>query len=207
MPPSDRFDHFVPLLAYSTGLLAGQFLVDIVAHLIGVHPREGNRMSTVEDDLRQALQEITEPTAKAEVRRVLDALPEEFALGDIIEELDEREHLRAGLWSALKEPLVDQEEGEAGVESGARGEPARTNANAAEWTALEDAPDLDAELSITRGDVLEVLGDLPDNCTVDDILHTLYVRSELKQAIWSLENEPTYTQEEVEQSLSRWLTD
>jgi hypothetical protein len=50
MAPDDRSDHFVPLLAYSTGLLAGLLFVDIVAHLIGAHPREGNRMSTAKTE-------------------------------------------------------------------------------------------------------------------------------------------------------------
>lgn len=36
----------VPLVAYSTGLLLGRFLVDIVADLIGAHPSEEDRMST-----------------------------------------------------------------------------------------------------------------------------------------------------------------
>ena len=42
-----RFDHFVPLVAYSTGLILGRLLVDIVADLICDYSRRGNRMSTV----------------------------------------------------------------------------------------------------------------------------------------------------------------
>lgn len=42
---------FTPLVAYSTGLLLGLFLVDIVADLIGVQSRKGNRMSIVEIDV------------------------------------------------------------------------------------------------------------------------------------------------------------
>lgn len=38
---------FVPQLAYSTGLILGRFLVDIIADLVGAHSREGDRMSTV----------------------------------------------------------------------------------------------------------------------------------------------------------------
>ncbi|HEV3052777.1 MAG TPA: hypothetical protein VGX50_20855 [Longimicrobium sp.] len=41
-----RFDHFVPPVAYSTGLLLGRFLVDIVADLLGASQTQGNRMST-----------------------------------------------------------------------------------------------------------------------------------------------------------------
>lgn len=61
-------------------------------------------------------------------------------------------------------------------------------------------------VSLTKSEVLQALDDLPDPCTMGEILHTLSVRERIKQGIWSLENEPTFTQEEVEQSLSRWLT-
>lgn len=163
MAAGDRSDHFVPLLAYSTGLIIGWTVVDIAAHLIGAHPREGNGMSTakadvlelLEDlpglgqsgeierffagitlakdyphpggeldesdaDLWDALQSITAPTAKAEILAVLDRLPENCTMEDILEELDEREHLRRGLASALYEPLISQEEMEAWVEQWAR---------------------------------------------------------------------------------------
>lgn len=59
---------------------------------------------------RKALAEITEPTAKAEVQKVHDVLPDAFTMEDLVEWLDEREHIRQGLWSALNEPLVSQEE-------------------------------------------------------------------------------------------------
>lgn len=41
-----RFDHFVPQVAYSAGLLLGRLLVDIVADLLGPPGPQGNRMST-----------------------------------------------------------------------------------------------------------------------------------------------------------------
>jgi hypothetical protein len=100
------------------------------------------------------------------------------------------------------------------VEQWAREEPATSEAGR---TALdEELPNdrsreeiecpLDYEMSTSKDEVLEMLSDLPDDCTLDNILNTLYVRLEIKQGIWSLDNEPTFTQEEVEQSLSRWLT-
>lgn len=159
----DRSDHIVPLLAYSTGLLAGWVFVDIIAHLIGAHPGEGNRMSTAkadvlelledvpendqssemgrilarislakdypyparelsaaESELWEALQEITAPTAKAEILAALNQLPDDCAMEDVIEELDEREHLRRGLASAIYEPRLGQEEVEAWIEQCAR---------------------------------------------------------------------------------------
>ncbi|HEV3052779.1 MAG TPA: hypothetical protein VGX50_20865 [Longimicrobium sp.] len=60
-------------------------------------------------------------------------------------------------------------------------------------------------VTLTKEEILQALDDLPDHCTMEDILHTLHVREQIKQGMWSLDNEPTFTQEEVEQSLSRWL--
>lgn len=162
MGTRDRSDHFVSWLAHSTGLLAGLFLVDIVARWIGAHPREGNRMSTAkagvlglletppddfspgeieggqritvakdyphpdrvldesEADRWDALQSITAPTVKAEIMIVLGRLPDDCTMQDILEELDEREHLRRGLASALYEPLISQEEMELWFEQWAR---------------------------------------------------------------------------------------
>lgn len=161
MSGNEKSPTFVPLLAYSTGLLIGRFLVDIVADLIGVPAREGNRMSTAkagvlelledapvargeiqrvlsritlakdypypeelsasEADLWDALQEITAPTLKAEILTVLNRLPDDCTMEDILEELDEREHLRRGMASAIYEPLISQDEVEAWVEQWARG--------------------------------------------------------------------------------------
>lgn len=163
MPAGDRSDHFVPRVAYSTGLLLGRVLVEIVADLIGAHPRKGNRMSTAkadvlelledlrddvpaaeverffagitlakdyphpdrelseaEADLWNALQEIVAPTAKAEIVAVLDQLPDDCTMDDILEELDEREHLRRGVASAIYEPRISQEEMRARFEQWAR---------------------------------------------------------------------------------------
>lgn len=162
MSGNEKSPILVPLLAYSTGLLIGRFLVDIVADLIGAPSREGNRMSTAkadvlelledapadrhgeiqrvlsritlakdypypeelsasEADLWEALREITAPTLKAEILTVLNRLPDDCTMEDILEELDEREHLRRGVASAIYEPLVSQDEVEAWVEQWARG--------------------------------------------------------------------------------------
>ena len=42
---------------------------------------------------------------------------------------------------------------------------------------------------------------------MEDIQYHLYVREQIRQGIWSLENEPTYTQDQIEQDIVRWLTD
>lgn len=74
MPPAgDRSDHFLSSVAYSTGLILGGLLVDIVAHLIGAHPREGNRMSTANADVLELLEDLPEdctPEEAEHIRRV-----------------------------------------------------------------------------------------------------------------------------------------
>ncbi|HEY0019548.1 MAG TPA: hypothetical protein VGC13_24815 [Longimicrobium sp.] len=252
MSGDDGLPTFASLVAYSTGLILGLFLVDIVADRIGAHPRKGNRMSTakadvlrlLEDvprngqrarttfmrdyphpesvaaegrtDLWEALREIAAPTAKHEVLAALDALPDGCSVNDLLEELDEREDLRRGLASAIYEPLVSQEEMEARFAQWAHeassSHPAELREPREELPAHSPPEEIEAplsasyEVSLTRAEVLETLDDLPDGCAMEAILHTLYVREQIKQGIWSLENEPTFTQEEVEQSLSRWLT-
>lgn len=58
-----------------------------------------------------------------------------------------------------------------------------------------------------KAEVRELLDELPDDCTMEDIQYHLYVRDQIRKGLWSLENEPTYTQEEVEQAVAQWLTD
>ena len=77
-------------------------------------------LSASEAGLWDALQSITTTSAKAEILAVLDGLPDDCTMEDFLVELDEREHLRRDLASAIYEPLVDQEEVEAWVEQWAR---------------------------------------------------------------------------------------
>ncbi len=56
-----------------------------------------------------------------------------------------------------------------------------------------------------KDEVREVLDVLPDDCTMEDIQYHLYVRTQIRQGIWSLEHEPVYTQDEVEREVARWL--
>lgn len=84
------------------------------------YPHPSRELSASERDLWEALQEIVAPTVKAELLAVLDRLPDDCTMDDILDRLDEREHLRRGVASAIYEPLVSQEEVEAWVESWAR---------------------------------------------------------------------------------------
>jgi hypothetical protein len=57
---------------------------------------------------------------KAEILAVLARLPDDCSIEDILEDLDEREHLRRGLASAIYEPRISQAEMEAWFEQWAR---------------------------------------------------------------------------------------
>lgn len=160
--------------------------------------------SSVEAELRHALADLTEPTPKAEVRRVLALLPDSCTLDDLVECLDDRTHLRAALASALgdvgQEEIGGWEREEAGENTEAQSEFPGAEPGDEEMVSASHL------VSLTKDEVLEALDDLPDQSPMDDILHTLYVREHIKQGMWSLDNEPTFTHEEVKQSLSRWLT-
>jgi hypothetical protein len=167
----------------------------------GDYPHPTRVLSEVDAGLWSALQEIATPNAKAEVLAVLARLPDGCSVGDILEELDEREHLRQGVASAIYEPLISQEEVEAWIESWAceasdtqpieLGDP--HTEDAADWLPEQIEPEISASygVTLTREEVLRAMDDLPDGCTVEDILHRLYVREQVKQGMWSLDNEPT----------------
>ena len=71
MESGDRSDHFVPLVAYSTGLILGLFLVDIVADRIGARPAKENRMSTAKADVLELLEEVPGEGRGGEFERFL----------------------------------------------------------------------------------------------------------------------------------------
>ncbi|HYW11301.1 MAG TPA: hypothetical protein VE871_05070 [Longimicrobium sp.] len=56
-----------------------------------------------------------------------------------------------------------------------------------------------------KDEIREVLDLLPDDCTMEDIQYALYVRTQIRDGIWSLENEAKYSQDEIERDVARWL--
>lgn len=62
-------------------------------------------------------------------------------------------------------------------------------------------------MNTAKAEVRELLDELPDDCTMEDIQYHLYVREQIRHGVWSLDNEPTYTQDQIEQDVVQWLTD
>jgi hypothetical protein len=52
---------------------------------------------------------------------------------------------------------------------------------------------------------LEIVGSLPDDCTLKDAAHRLYLRQLVEEAREDFREGRTFTQEEVEREAARWL--
>ena len=53
--------------------------------------------------------------------------------------------------------------------------------------------------------VVEILKGLPDNSTLEEIQYHLYVRQKIARGIKDIEASRTYTQEEMERRMGKWL--
>ena len=58
-----------------------------------------------------------------------------------------------------------------------------------------------------KEDVATLLETLPDDCSVEDIQYHLYVLEKVRRGLDRADTEGTYTQEEAEARLSKWLTE
>jgi hypothetical protein len=62
-------------------------------------------------------------------------------------------------------------------------------------------------MTTAKAKVEALLRRLPDDCSLEDIQYHLSVLEKIQRGIDSAETQPTYTQEEAEARLSRWLTE
>jgi len=60
-------------------------------------------------------------------------------------------------------------------------------------------------MSELKEEVGELFKKLPDDCTLEDIQHHLYVLEKVRRGIERADAEGTFTQQQVEQRLVRWL--
>jgi len=56
-----------------------------------------------------------------------------------------------------------------------------------------------------KEEVMEILKGLPDNSTFEEIQYHLYVRQKIERGIKDIEEGRTFTQEEMERRMGRWL--
>ena len=60
-------------------------------------------------------------------------------------------------------------------------------------------------MSAVKQEVQHLLNTLPEDCTYEDVQYHLYVLEKVKRGLDDVEQGRVFTQEEVEQHLSRWL--
>ena len=62
-------------------------------------------------------------------------------------------------------------------------------------------------MSTAKEEVHALLNRLPDDCSLEDIQYHLYVIEKVRNGLDAADAEGAISQEEVEQRLSRWLTE
>ena len=62
-------------------------------------------------------------------------------------------------------------------------------------------------MSTAKEEVHALLSRLPDDCSLEDIQYHLYVIEKVRNGLDAADLEGTISQEEVEQRLSKWLTE
>jgi len=58
-----------------------------------------------------------------------------------------------------------------------------------------------------KQEVMELLKDLPDTSTFEEIQYHLYVRQKVQRGIQDIEEGRIYTQEEVEKRMGKWVAE
>jgi predicted transcriptional regulator len=60
-------------------------------------------------------------------------------------------------------------------------------------------------MSTTKQAIELLLGQLPDDCSIEDVQYHLYVLAKVQQGLESAETQGTVTQEEAQERLNKWL--
>lgn len=62
-------------------------------------------------------------------------------------------------------------------------------------------------MQTAKQEVMELLRGLPDDTTLEEIQYRLYVRQKVKRGLRDVEEGKTYSQEEVEKRMGKWLVE
>jgi hypothetical protein len=60
-------------------------------------------------------------------------------------------------------------------------------------------------MNTAKDEVRSLLDKLPENCSLEDVQYHLYVIEKIKHGLQVAENQGTFSQEEVENRLKKWL--
>ncbi|TBL67451.1 hypothetical protein EYB31_39730 [Paenibacillus thalictri] len=56
-----------------------------------------------------------------------------------------------------------------------------------------------------KDEVKQIIDNLPDDCSLEDIQYTLYVRKKIQQGLEDLDKGNVLSHEEMEKRMSKWL--
>ncbi|MFN3466505.1 MAG: hypothetical protein ACK4WF_02260 [Candidatus Brocadiales bacterium] len=59
----------------------------------------------------------------------------------------------------------------------------------------------------TKQEVMKLLAQLTDNCSLEDIQYHLYVKQKVTRGLLDAQKGRVYSQKEVEKQMTRWLKD
>lgn len=62
-------------------------------------------------------------------------------------------------------------------------------------------------MATAKEDVEQLLGKLPNDCSLEDIQYHLYVLEKVRNGLKAADGEGAIPQEEAEERLSKWLTE
>ncbi|MCP1309579.1 hypothetical protein [Paenibacillus tyrfis] len=56
-----------------------------------------------------------------------------------------------------------------------------------------------------KDEVKQIIDNLPDDCSLEDIQYTLYVRKKIQQGLDDIDKGDVISHEEMEKRMSKWL--
>jgi len=56
-----------------------------------------------------------------------------------------------------------------------------------------------------KEEIKQIIDNLPDDCSLEDIQYTLYVRSKIQKGLEDIKDGNTFTSEEMERRFDKWF--
>ena len=75
------------------------------------------------------------------------------------------------------------------------------------FSYMQDHTQGGAMMLTAKQEVMELLKNLPDTSTLEEIQYHLYVRQKVQRGIQDVEEGRTYTQQEVEKRMEKWVAE
>jgi len=56
-----------------------------------------------------------------------------------------------------------------------------------------------------KDEIKQIIDNLPDDCSIEDIQYTLYVKSKIQKGLEDIKNGNSFTNEEMEKKFDKWF--